>query len=306
MYENKDIWDDIESQSHGESLDEEMFEFISAYADGECTLKERRLVEAYLSESRHAQRLLADIRSTGALFQSTTHTPPDLVTDQIFAKTTRRARTKRTTVLAFASSVAFASALTAALVIPAQNQPAPNFSQRDRMEGLSPESLPTQPLASGGHVIPGLSPNEEVDPRPRASTATATTSNVANLKSPSLNVNLSENSDGKTSTDPKILTAAFTGAIDKTASSSDNTSPTQTMPSIYSPSSKAMPQAPDTVVMTSKSEGNEPPPLTNSEGNLKNTESEVLPDALKRLREELKKGNNNKGVKESLGNKLNV
>ncbi|MGI8924887.1 MAG: anti-sigma factor family protein [Fimbriimonadales bacterium] len=89
---NNDIWDELELSGHGENLDEEMFEFVSAYVDGECTPKERRLVEAYLAESRAAREALASLRSQAALLASETPEPPAWLGEAILTKTVGRRR----------------------------------------------------------------------------------------------------------------------------------------------------------------------------------------------------------------------
>lgn len=86
----KDIWDALENEGHGERLEEEMFAFLSAYADDETDARERRLVEAYLREEPNAERLLGFIRSTDAALAADTVEPPNGLLDVILAKTTRK------------------------------------------------------------------------------------------------------------------------------------------------------------------------------------------------------------------------
>lgn len=86
----KDIWDAIENEGHGERLEEEMFVFLSAFADGETDARERRLVEAYLREEPDAQRLLGFIRSTDAALAADTVDSPNGLAEAIFAKTARK------------------------------------------------------------------------------------------------------------------------------------------------------------------------------------------------------------------------
>src|SRR6185503_17613224 len=88
--QNNDIWDEIEKRSHGESMSEEMFEFLSAYADGECNPKERRLVEAYLTESAEARAVLSDLRRQAAIMAEDIRNSPAGLSDAIFAATVRR------------------------------------------------------------------------------------------------------------------------------------------------------------------------------------------------------------------------
>lgn len=92
--QNNDIWDQIEQTGFGEHLDEEMFEYISAYCDGECAPKERRLVEAYLSENPQARALLADLRSQTALLTEGSQDPPAWLRESILNKTVKRTALK--------------------------------------------------------------------------------------------------------------------------------------------------------------------------------------------------------------------
>lgn len=91
---NRDIWDELELTGRGEHLDEEMFEFLSAYVDGECSAKERRLVEAYLTESSAASALLAELRTQAAFVSEESVEPPNWLTESILSKTVgkRKAR----------------------------------------------------------------------------------------------------------------------------------------------------------------------------------------------------------------------
>lgn len=90
MSKKHDIWDAIEDASLPQSLDEEMFELISAYADGECTNKEKRLVEAYLAENSTAREVLASMRIHSELMMDITEEPPAWLESTIFEKTTRK------------------------------------------------------------------------------------------------------------------------------------------------------------------------------------------------------------------------
>jgi hypothetical protein len=83
---NHDIWDELELVGRGEHLDEEMFEFLSAYVDGECSAKERRLVEAYLAESSAARELLADLRAQSAWASEEMQDPPAWLRGAILEK----------------------------------------------------------------------------------------------------------------------------------------------------------------------------------------------------------------------------
>ncbi|MCH8275761.1 MAG: hypothetical protein IH851_13345 [Armatimonadetes bacterium] len=90
MDRQRDIWDQIEMATQPGSLDEEIFELISAYADGECSSKERRLVEAYLQENPRAREVLGELRAQAALFQEQAEEPPAWLRDAVLSRTTRR------------------------------------------------------------------------------------------------------------------------------------------------------------------------------------------------------------------------
>lgn len=113
MQDQHDIWDELELNSAPESLVEEMFYLISAYADGECSWKERRLVEAYVAEQRGAREMLSEIRSQTALIGSERCEAPDWLRDAILNSTTRRPRLLKRVV--FSRPVAFAVAASALL-----------------------------------------------------------------------------------------------------------------------------------------------------------------------------------------------
>lgn len=87
---NKDIWDDIEAGLPAESLEDEMFELVSAYSDGECSPKERRLVEAYLGENEVGRTLLADLRMASGSIGYSSPQPPSWLNAAILQKTTRK------------------------------------------------------------------------------------------------------------------------------------------------------------------------------------------------------------------------
>ncbi|MEW5884428.1 MAG: hypothetical protein AB1725_09430, partial [Armatimonadota bacterium] len=109
----KDIWDALENEGHGERLEEEMFAFLSAYADGETDSRERRLVEAYLREEADAERLLGFIRSTDAALAADAAEPPTGLRDAIFARTTRKPALWRGWTGRTAAAAAVAAALMA-------------------------------------------------------------------------------------------------------------------------------------------------------------------------------------------------
>ena len=90
MGNNKDIWDDIEAGLPAGGLEDEMFELVSAYSDGECSPKERRLVEAYLGQSEKGRSLIEDLRRTSASISQGNPEPPRWLRNAILEKTTQR------------------------------------------------------------------------------------------------------------------------------------------------------------------------------------------------------------------------
>lgn len=111
MKDQHDIWDELELATGPESLEEEMFYLISAYADGECSPKERRLVEAYLAERPEARDLLAELRAQTALVSSEVYDPPAHLRMAILEATTRRPTLLRRVV--FSRPVALAATASA-------------------------------------------------------------------------------------------------------------------------------------------------------------------------------------------------
>lgn len=161
---NRDIWDEIELVSKAEHLDEEMFEYLSAYADGECTAKERRLLEAYLAESAEARAQLAELRMQASMAADGFVDPPEWLRGAILAKTVDRPRLK----WPFAAALTAATAGAAALAI---YWTAPESIVQPRMDLLAnvveqPEFIPrvvdeTEDAPGAQTAPPVLEANEE-------------------------------------------------------------------------------------------------------------------------------------------------
>ncbi len=109
-----DIWDTLENEGHGESLEEEMFAWLSAYMDGETTPKERRLVEAYLREEPEAEAVLRLLQAAEAELAAESVDPPQGLREAILARTTRKPSLLPKT-LRWAGGLATAGAMTAFL-----------------------------------------------------------------------------------------------------------------------------------------------------------------------------------------------
>lgn len=157
---NHDIWDELERDGTGEHLGEEMFEYLSAYADGECNAKERRLVEAYISENLEARELLADLRSQSAMVGADVVDPPEWLRAAILRKTVERRGAR----WPFASGLAAATAATAVVAITYLPNRTPVQPDRDVLaqnEVPLPKSLIETPSPSAppaASVAPELKP----------------------------------------------------------------------------------------------------------------------------------------------------
>lgn len=74
-----------------------MFELISAYIDGECSLKEQKLVEAYLAENPQASKLLEELSAIKVLWGQAKVYPPTSLREAILSSTIRRSASRRST-----------------------------------------------------------------------------------------------------------------------------------------------------------------------------------------------------------------
>ena len=191
---NHDIWDELELTSTGEHLDEEMFEYLSAYVDGECSVKERRLVEAYLAESAAARELLADLRSQAAWTAEDLQNPPAWLHQAILDKVKRSRRFAWKPMVAW--SLAGATVVVAAFLISPSGDLAP----------VSPKSL----IAS---VVPPpdvLAPKLETLSNPKATTVD---SPVADRRPPLVQTSRSVNEAAVKTVSLPEKTVAETGVM---------------------------------------------------------------------------------------------
>jgi anti-sigma factor RsiW len=171
-----DIWDALENESHGESLEEEMFAWLSAYMDGETTPKERRLVEAYLREEPEAEAVLRLLEAAEAELANDVAEPPAGLRDAILARTTRKP-SLLPKALPWAGGLAAAGALSVALYV-AQPHEGPNSIESAPLaSAVVPGEQPTglRSVAETEVVPPHLAAPAQADSRPEGRTPTVRT-----------------------------------------------------------------------------------------------------------------------------------
>ena len=274
---DKDIWDDLDSTRRGESVREEMFEFISAYADGECAPNERRLVEAFLEESEAARQLLAELRAQASLVASDQTEAPAWIAERILAKTSRKPTLRWPKIAALTASGA-----AAALIISILNKgeaPVPLVIKPD----LIAQNLPPKQPALGD--LPRITPA----PNPRQAAETLSESH-AEPRHASVSVTKLIRSSDKAAKPPvgkkeapiviaKTDAATTYAYIDRTGS--DRAEPTQI----------------DAVANA----GSRVPPIP-ATPTRQEDQPKILPDAAERLREKVKELNeSNNDIKEAVG-----
>jgi anti-sigma factor RsiW len=152
--QNNDIWDEIEKRGHGERLSEEMFEFLSAYADGECGPKERRLVEAYLTESAEARQILADLRAQAAMVSEETTDSPAWLRQAILERTASKRRFAWPAIGGLAGAAAAAVVTTLIWSPKPTALPEPAYASRPQAEP-SRVLEPALPKSDSAHNVPG-------------------------------------------------------------------------------------------------------------------------------------------------------
>ncbi|HET6643940.1 MAG TPA: hypothetical protein VFG65_00410 [Fimbriimonadales bacterium] len=275
---DKDIWDDLDSTRRGESLHEEMFEFISAYADGECAPNERRLVQAFLEENESARHLLAELRAQSSLVASDQTKAPAWMAEQILAKTSRNRSFGWPRIAALAASGA-----AAALIISVLNKgeaPGPLAVEPDLIAQVVPPKMPAlgdlpriTPAPNPRHAVETLS-ETRVEPRHASVPVTklVRNSDKAAVRPPA----------GKKEAPvviPKTDAAATYAYIDRTGS--DRAEPAQ-IDAVANAGSRVQP-----VPATPSRQEDQP---------------KILPDAAERLREKVKELSEiNNDIKEAVG-----
>lgn len=173
MHSEKDIWDEIEQVCPPDSLDDEMFELISAYADGECSTKERRLVEAYLAENPAAEQILSEIRIQSSVMLHQAE-PPSWLKEEILKQTIGVSKPKALPTLRWAIPALAAAAIAGIWLYPRTNtnQPGPTGADLLAVTPGKPSnsSEPGQQPNSRRGVVPdshNYASNEPITPQVR-------------------------------------------------------------------------------------------------------------------------------------------
>ncbi len=260
-----------------------MFEFLSAYADGECTPKERRLVEAYLSENADGRAFLAELRSQSAFVAGDAVEPPDWLGEAILAKTSRKNRRFGWPVAAGFAASAAAAAFAIALFWPVKPVLHPPLLAANEVSVRPPanKTIAWPKVASAPSV------KKSVPVRQRVKKEQPEIIQVINMaegvdEAP-LPVKLSQMRSTPKPSNPAV-TVSYTGAD-------------------YSQGQKAEPTAPDVVAMAAQTSDDHKEPTATAPIE-KRAEGAVLPDARERLRERLKKLNQErKDIKDAVGTK---
>jgi len=278
---NHDIWDELERAGTGERLSEEMFEFISAYADGECSAKERRLVEAYLSESDEARELLADLRSQAAMVGEGMADSPGWLRSSILGRTTER----RVSRWPFAAGLAAASATAALLAVTYLPSDSPVSVAKDVLAINEPPQPDIREVVPES-VTPPL-PNTETKPEQVRDTQAQTES----VRPPRVNRNEGSFRTVAAPTKEVEVTSPPPPVVAEETTDSERT----TYAVVEYGSGRFQPKQPDPVdaSATQSPETVKPAPRP-----------EVLPDAREKLRDKVRKLNEEKlevGGKENIG-----
>jgi hypothetical protein len=272
----RDIWDQIEALAPGGDLGEEMFEFLSAYADGECTAKETKLVEAYLAQSPEARATLAEIRAAGKVIADDCGEPPRWLHESIASKTFQR----RKTVLW--PTAAFGAAAACGLGFWLMRLSVSPTSVGAPLASMAPVPLPAAVQPSDGQVATHQPTTLGVRAKPRGRSG-ARVLLVSNEPTP-----VAEEVRSETKAPP--ITNAPGKHVALTYALAD-----------YNTTLAKPASAPDTVsLVTTVEERPEETPKTASEASPK-AEDPIMPDARERLREKLRKLNESKSdIKEAV------
>lgn len=268
---NRDIWDELELNAKGEFMDEEMFEYLSAYADGECTAKERRLVEAYLAENSEARAILADLRAQAAFVAEDLQEPPAWLQSAILDRTTAR-RTFRWPFAAGLAAATAAAGIAAVVWMPrGGDDPVRDFIARSAPQArpLDPpvyvEDLPGLPTE-----VPAMSEPAEVEQRTVPPTSSARRVQAPRQTPDPVSLRGAGNRTEATArTEPKPVPAA-------------TEQPDTNYVVVEYANARSEPKQP--VVSAAAPTGDEPSTVTQSK-------PDVLPDARQRLRDRVKKMN---------------
>jgi hypothetical protein len=289
----KDIWDALENEGHGERLEEEMFVFLSAYADAETDARERRLVEAYLREEPDAERQLGFIRSTDAALAADTVEPPAGLREAIFARTTRKPALS----WRWAGRMVVASGMAAVVLVvawvlrsdtPTSSEVAsltPASVSRGSVETALPPPSPPENTAIAPHV------GEEVREQPATtgSRKRMAPSEPSHGPAPASDGRASQGESGPGGGSMVLATNPTVGRTPPTPSSFE-----RPIPTLYSGEEpvtvRAEPKPIDPMAMEQPSQEDRRSP--GDGGNSAKAEKPpVLPDAREKLREALQKAN---------------
>jgi hypothetical protein len=274
MDHHTDIWDEIELASPTETLDDEMFPLISAYADGECTPTERRLVEAYLAESAAGRGTLAALRAQAAALEEGKSDPPAWLRESILAKTVQAPRwTARFPRVGKVAALASAAAAAAAVTFYTLRAPLAEVAGGSVVADSARLGID---VSGSPFVLPPVDesgpPDDDVVRRTPSRGGDARI--VPAVHTPEIGL-------GSKTTAPRGGPAVAAGNSDAPAPSATTVE--------YVAQNRGMPEQPDVVAMTSESYADEPP-----------VAATVLaePDPREKLRERLKALNQgNKDVK---------
>lgn len=280
MSKKHDIWDAIEDASLPQSLDEEMFELISAYADGECTNKEKRLVEAYLAENSTAREVLASMRIHSELMMGISEEPPAWLESTIFEKTTRKEPFLKLSWLrrVWIPVGSLSAAGILALMLLSSNSPVSTKQEKYALDTQKPES--SSPIAK--NVLEGLP--EEIEYNTPTLTVNDLGQRTFNQPSKSKNTSkniLAVNKKNTSGTAEDVKTSSL-GMGSPTLSDAIRV-PKETMLA-----SKPMPEAPDVIALTNENQDD-----TISKPTIVGAADQIPDHARERLRNRLRTANEN-------------
>ncbi len=282
----QDIWDELEQNRPPLTLEEEMFELVSAYYDGECSLKEQKLVEAYLSENAHASHLLEDLRFLHTLWNQSEVTPPPTLREAILRSTTRRPEKPRFPIrLAWAMGIlVFLGGLW--FFQQAQKPTLPN-PERNFSSSSSAPLLAQTPIPKPAPADISLPPSPgHFHEKPRRDLRNPKPFSGVPLPSPPKTLSPS---DGVKNSPRNALQASPTVEPPNNPTRIPDSSPL--FPEIPPPPSKPVPEVPDLVALNSQGEGEG---MEKAPANLQDSPTpagSLSPEARSRLRKRLSEVN---------------